>query len=181
MNLKPMEKSDEPYTYQLSPDAYRRIDKELTKYPPNWKQSAVMAALAIAQDEIGWVPPSVVEEIANYLGMPSVAAYEVLTFYNLYNVAPQGRFKLAVCTGLPCALRSATKAADYLKSKLGIEYDQTTSDGCFTLKESECLGACGLAPVLLVNNKRMCAFMDSERLEQLLSELRLTDDAPNVV
>lgn len=158
---------------RLLGDAARaRIDRELAKYPAEHRQSAVMAALAIAQDETGWVSQQVIEEVAAYLGMPPIAVHEVATFYNMYNTRPAGRYSLAVCTCLPCALRDGTRAAEYLKEKLGIGFGETTADGLFTLKESECLGSCGDAPVLLVNNKRMCSFMDNRKLDALLAELR---------
>ena len=156
----------------LSDAAYARIDREVAKYPPEQKQSAVMAALAIAQDEQRWVSPEVIEDVAAYLGMPPIAVHEVASFYNMYDTSPPGRFKLAVCTCLPCALRDGAKAGEYLKAKLGIDYNETTADGRFTLKESECLGACGDAPVLLVNNKRMCSFMSADKLDALIDELQ---------
>ncbi len=156
----------------LSPAAYLLIDKELAKYPADQRQSAVMAALAIAQDESKWLSPEVIDDVAGYIGMTSIAVAEVATFYNMYNNKPVGQFKLAVCTCLPCALRDGTKAGEYLKLKLGVDYNETTADGMFTLKESECLGACGDAPVLLVNNKRMCSFMDQAKLDALLADLK---------
>jgi NADH-quinone oxidoreductase subunit E len=142
------------------------------KYPADQKQSAVMAALAIAQDEHGWVSPEVIEAVAAVLEMPPIAVHEVATFYNMYDTRPVGKFKLAICTCLPCALRDGAKAGEYLKARLGIDYRQTTADGRFTLIETECLGACGDAPVLLVNNKRMCSFMSADRLDALLDELK---------
>ena len=156
----------------LSADARARIDREVRKYPPDQKQSAVMAALAIAQDEQGWVSPEVIEAVAAVLDMPPIGVHEVATFYNMFDTRPVGKFKLAICTCLPCALRDGAKAGEYLKERLGIDYGDTTADGLFTLKESECQGACGDAPVLLVNNKRMCSFMDNARLDALLDELK---------
>ncbi len=156
----------------LSDEAYGRIDRELTKFPAEQKQSAVMAALSIAQDEKGWVSPEVIEDVAAYLEMPPIAVHEVATFYNLYATEPIGKFKVAVCTGLPCALRDGNKAGEYLQHKLGIGYDETTADGVFTLRQSECLGACGDAPALLVNDKRMCSWMSNERLDALIDELK---------
>lgn len=162
-----------PSTKQLlSDDAYARIDREIAKFPADQKQSAVMAALAIAQQEVGWVPPEVIEDVARVLGMAPIAVHEVATFYNMYATQPPGRHKLAVCTCLPCALRDGAKAGEYLKEKLGIGYNETTADGLFTLKESECLGACGDAPVLLVNNTRMCSFMGASQLDALVDELK---------
>jgi len=156
----------------LSAEALARIDREVRKYPAEQKQSAVMSALAIAQDEQGWVSPEVIEAVASVLEMPPIAVHEVATFYNMFDTRPVGKFKLAVCTCLPCALRDGAKAGEYLKERLGIGYGETTADGLFTLKESECQGACGDAPVLLVNNKRMCSFMDNVKLDSLLDELK---------
>jgi len=156
----------------LSAEALARIDREVRKYPADQKQSAVMSALAIAQDEQGWVSPEVIEAVASVLEMPPIAVHEVATFYNMFDTRPVGKFKLAVCTCLPCALRDGAKAGEYLKERLGIGYGETTADGLFTLKESECQGACGDAPVLLVNNKRMCSFMDNVKLDALLDELK---------
>ena len=156
----------------LSEDAFRKIDCEVAKYPADQKQSAVMAALAIAQDEKGWLAQETIACIADYLGMAPMAVYEVASFYNMYDLAPIGKFKLTVCTNLPCALSGGVHAADYLKQKLGIDFDETTSDGRFTLKEGECMGACGDAPVLLMNNKRMCSFMTTEEIDKLLAELK---------
>ena len=160
----------------LTQDALRRIDHEVGKYPPDQKQSAVMSALAIAQDQYGWLSVPVMDEVARLLGMPPVAVYEVATFYSMYNTQPTGRFKLAICTNLPCALQGATAAAEYLKQKLGIDFNGTTADGRFTLKEGECFGACGDAPVVLVNNKRMCTRMQPAALDGLVTELSAAAD-----
>ena len=156
----------------LSPGALRRIDRELAKYPANQKQSAVMSALAIAQDEKGWLAAETMDFVARYLGMPAVAVYEVATFYAMYNLKPTGRFKITICTNLPCALQDAVRSAEYLKEKLGIGFGETTADGLFTLAEGECMGACGDAPVLLVNNKRMCSWMRPGEIDALLAELK---------
>jgi NADH-quinone oxidoreductase subunit E len=155
----------------LSEQAYQQIDREITKFPPEQKQSAVMAALAIAQDEKGWLAPELMQEIADYLGMPSIAVQEVATFYNMYNIKPAGKHKITICTNLPCALSGSERAAEYLKQKLGIDFRETTADGQFTLLEGECMGACGDAPVLLVNNKHMCSWMSNEKIDALLAEL----------
>lgn len=155
----------------LSEQAKQLIDREIAKYPADQKQSAVMAALEIAQNEHGWLPNEVIEAVANYLDMPPVAAFEVATFYNMYDLAPVGKYKITVCTNLPCALSGGVHAADYVKQKLGIDFNQTTPDGKFTLKEGECMGACGDAPVLLVNNRRMCSWMTPEKIDAMLAEL----------
>jgi NADH-quinone oxidoreductase subunit E len=156
----------------LTEQAYKKIDRELAKFPADQRQSAVMAALAIAQDEKGWLAPEVMQDIADYIGMPAIAVQEVATFYNMYNLKPLGKQKITVCTNLPCALSGGERAANYLKEKLGIDYRETTADGQFTLMEGECMGACGDAPVLLVNNKRMCSHMSNEKIDALLGELK---------
>jgi NADH-quinone oxidoreductase subunit E len=157
---------------RLSEQAYKKIDREIAKFPADQKQSAVMAALAIAQDETSWLPPEVMQDVADYLGMPAIAVQEVATFYNMYHTKPVGKFKISVCTNLPCALSGGEKAAHYLKHKLGIDYRETTADGQFTLIEGECMGACGDAPVMLVNNKRMCSFMSDDKIDTLVEELK---------
>ncbi len=156
----------------LSEQTYKKIDRELAKFPQDQKQSAVMSALAIAQDEKGWLAPEVMQEVADYLGMPAIAVQEVATFYNMYNTKPIGKFKISVCTNLPCALSGGEKAAHYMKQKLGIDYKETTADDQFTLVEGECMGACGDAPVMLVNNKRMCSHMSNEKIDALVDELK---------
>jgi NADH-quinone oxidoreductase subunit E len=156
----------------LSAESLKRIDREIAKFPAEQKQSAVMAALAIAQVEKGWLSTETMDYVAQYLGMPSIAVYEVASFYNMYNLAPVGKHKLTVCTNLPCALSGGVDAAEHLKNCLGVGFNETTADGRFTLKEGECMGACGDAPVLLVNNKRMCGSMSNDRLDKLLAELK---------
>jgi NADH-quinone oxidoreductase subunit E len=156
----------------LSEQAYKKIDREIAKFPAEQRQSAVMSALAIAQVETGWLSPEVMQEIADYLRMPAIAVQEVATFYTMYNTKPVGKQKITVCTNLPCALSGGEKAAAYLKQKLGIDYRETTEDGQFTLMEGECMGACGDAPVLLVNNHRMCSRMSDDKLDALVEELK---------
>jgi NADH-quinone oxidoreductase subunit E len=155
----------------LSAEALQKIDREIAKYPPTQRQSAVMSALAIAQDEKGWLAAETMDFVAEYLGMPAVQVYEVATFYAMYNLQPTGRHKITICTNLPCALSGATGAALHLKDRLGVDFGETTADGAFTLKEGECMGACGDAPVLLVDNKRMCGAMAPERIDALIAEL----------
>ena len=155
----------------LTTDALKKIDREIAKYPPDQKQSAVMSALIIAQDEKGWLSTETMDEVAGYLGMPPVAVYEVATFYSMYNLRRTGKYKLTICTCLPCGLQGSLAAADHLREKLGIDFNETTPDGRFTLKEGECMGACAMAPVVLVDNKRMCDFMTNDKLDALLDEL----------
>jgi len=156
----------------LSEQALKKIDREVAKFPADQKQSAVMAALAIAQDEQGWLSPEVMQAVGDYLGMPAIAVQEVATFYAMYNTKPVGKHKITICTNLPCALSGGEKAAHHLKHKLGIDYRETTADGQFTLMEGECMGACGDSPVLLVDNKRMCSLMSNDKIDALVEELR---------
>ena len=156
----------------LSALSLKTIDAAVAKYPPEHKQSAVMAALAVAQEEKGHLSNEVMDFVAGYLGMAPVAVYEVATFYAMYDLAPVGKHKLCVCTNLPCALSGAIEAAEHLKKKLGIGWNETTPDGRFTLKQGECFGACGDAPVVLVNNKKMRSFMSPEAIDKMLEELQ---------
>jgi len=157
----------------LSPDALAKIDRAAAKYPSHQRASAVMAALTIAQDEKGWLSTETLDFVAQYLGMPPIAVYEVASFYTMYDLKPGGKYKIALCTNLPCALQGANIAAEHLKKTLGIGFNDTTADGLYTLKQGECFGACGDAPVLLLNNKRMCCAMTPDRLDALLKELGL--------
>ena len=149
-----------------------RFAREVAKYPADQKQSAVMACLAIAQQELGFVSPESEAAIGAYLGMPTIAVHEVTTFYNMYNQKPVGQFKLNVCTNLPCQLRGGLQALQHLEGKLGVHAGETTADGVFTLQPSECQGACADAPVMLVNDRHMCSFMSHEKLDQLIDSLR---------
>ena len=156
----------------LSADSLKRIDREIAKYPPEHKQSAVMGALIIAQDEKGWLSDETIDAVAGYLGMPPVAVYEVASFYSMYNLKPAGKYKITLCTCLPCGLQGSLAAADHLREKLGIDFNEITPDGRFSLKEGECMGACAMAPVLLVNNKKMHDYMTNEKLDKLIAELK---------
>lgn len=149
-----------------------RFAKEVAKYPADQAQSAVMACLAIVQQEQGFVSIDSEREIAAYLGMPPIAVHEVTTFYNMYNQQPMGKYKLNVCTNLPCQLRDGQKALHHLEHKLGIHMGETTADGLFTLQQSECLGACADSPVMLVNDRTMCSFMSNDKLDQLVDGLK---------
>ena len=149
-----------------------RFDREVAKYPPEQAQSAVMACLSIVQQEQGFVSTDAEREIAEYLGMAPMAVHEVTTFYNMYNQRPVGKFKLNVCTNLPCQLRDGQKALHYLEGKLGVHMGETTADGLFTLQQSECLGACADAPVMLVNDLQMVSFMSEERIDDLVDTLK---------
>lgn len=155
----------------LSEQVYRKIDRELTKFPDDQKKSAIMAALSFAQDEKGWISIEVIEDVAAYLGVPPIAVQEVASFYDMFNTRPVGKYKLAVCTNLPCALRDGVAAADHIKKRLGIGSHETTEDGLFTLVEAECMGACGDSPVMLVNDKHMCIRMSPEKIDEMITEL----------
>lgn len=157
----------------LSPESLRKIEREAAKYPPEQRQSAVMSALAIAQDQHHILTNEVMEEVATVLRMPPVWVYEVATFYNMYNLKPTGKYKVTICTNLPCALSGSLQAASHLMEKCGVhDFNETSVDGRFTVKEGECMGACGDAPVLIVNNKRMCGFMSNDRIDALVEELK---------
>jgi NADH-quinone oxidoreductase subunit E len=149
-----------------------RFDKEVAKYPPDQKQSAVMACLAVLQKEHGYVSAESEKVVAEYLGMPPIAVHEVTTFYNMYNQQPLGQFKFNVCTNLPCQLRDGQQALDHLCHRLGVEEGGTSADGLFTVQKSECLGACADAPVMLVNDLQMVSFMNNARLDELLETLK---------
>jgi NADH-quinone oxidoreductase subunit E len=157
---------------QLSESTLARFDREVAKYPADQRQSAVMACLSIVQQEQGHVSAEAEEAIAAHLGMPPIAVHEVTTFYNMYNQQPVGKFKLNVCTNLPCQLRGGQKALDHVCSRLGVEPYGTTADGTFTVQPSECLGACADAPVILFNDRKMLSFMSHERLDDLIDTLK---------
>ena len=154
----------------FSAETQLKFDREVAKYPADQKQSAVMACLALAQEEKGWLTPDAIEAVAAYLGMAPMATYEVASFYNMYDLKPVGKYKITVCTNLPCALSGGYHAGEYVQKKLGIGYGETTADGKFTLKEGECMGACGDAPVMIVNNRSMCSHMHPEQIDKLLEE-----------
>jgi NADH-quinone oxidoreductase subunit E len=156
----------------LSPESLEKIDLALAKYPADQKPSAVMAALTVAQDEKGHLSTEVMDFVAGYLAMPPIAVYEVASFYAMYDLKKPGKYKLCICTNLPCALSGAEDAAEHLKKKLGVDWNGTTGDGRFTLKEGECFGACADAPVMLVNNKTLLSFMTPEKLDAWIRELK---------
>ena len=162
----------EVVSHTISDATKARFAKEVAKYPADQKQSAVMACLAIVQQELGYVSTESEKVIADYMGMAPIAVHEVTTFYNMYNQQPVGQFKLNVCTNLPCQLRDGQKALHYLEGKLGVHMGETTADGMFTLQQSECLGACADSPVMLVNDRTMCSFMSADKLDQLVDGLK---------
>jgi NADH-quinone oxidoreductase subunit E len=155
----------------LSNQALEKINIELKKYPEEQNRSVVMAALRIAQEEHGWLSTQLIEYVAKYIKIPPVQALEVATFYNMYNLKPVGKYKLTICTNLPCALSGGINVAEYLQNKLGIGFNETTNDGKYTLMEGECMGACGEAPVVIINNHKMCSHMTIDAIEKKLMEL----------
>jgi NADH-quinone oxidoreductase subunit E len=159
----------------LSAATLARFDREVAKYPADQKQSAVMACLAIVQQEQGHVSPEAEAAIGQHLDMAPIAVHEVSTFYNMYNLKPVGKYKFNVCTNLPCQLRDGGKALAHLEHKLGVAMGQTTADGLFTLQQSECLGACADSPVMLVNDRHMCSFMSNDKLDALVDGLKAAE------
>lgn len=156
----------------LSNEAIQKIDYELTKYPADQRQAAVMSALRIVQTERGWLSKESITEVAQYLGMPEIAALEVATFYNMYDLTPVGKYKITVCTNISCMLRDSDEIVDHLKAKLGVGFNEITTDGKFCLKEGECMGACGGAPLMIVNNHTMHEFLTPEKVDEILDELK---------
>ena len=156
----------------LSHEAFKKIDRELSKFPTDQRQSVVMAALTIAQTEMGWLSNETMQELATYIGMPAIAVYEVASFYSMYNLKPAGKFKLTLCTNLPCQLQGAMHCAEHAKKTLGIGFGDTTADGMFTLKEGECFGACGDAPVFTVNNHDIRAKITPDQFDVLIADLK---------
>jgi NADH-quinone oxidoreductase subunit E len=155
----------------LSAESIAKIEYELTKYPAENRQAAVMSALRIAQTEKGWLSKETIAWIADYLGIPAIAALEVASFYNMYELEPIGKYKITVCTNISCMLRDSDTIVEHLNKKLGIGFNETTADGKFTLKEGECMGTCGGAPLFHINNTRMCEFLTPEKVDAILEEL----------
>lgn len=155
----------------LSTEAIAKIDYELTKYPADQRQAAVMGALRIVQTERGWLSKESISEVAQYLGMPDIAAMEVASFYNMYDLAPVGKYKISICTNISCMLRDSDAIVRHLQTKLGIGFNEITPDGKFCLKEGECMGACGGAPLLTVNNHTMHEFLTPAKIDALLEDL----------
>lgn len=155
----------------LSPESIAKIDYELTKYPAENRQAAVMSALRIAQTEKGWLSKETIAFVADYLGIPAIAALEVATFYNMYDLEPIGKYKITVCTNISCMLRDSDEIVCHLEKRLGIGFNETTPDGKFSLKEGECMGACGGAPLFHINNTKMHEFLTPEKVDEILEEL----------
>jgi NADH-quinone oxidoreductase subunit E len=156
----------------LSPQAIEKIDYELTKYPADQRQAAVMSALRIVQTERGWLSQESITEVAQYLGMPEIAAMEVATFYNMYDLSPVGKYKITICTNISCMLRDSDEIVNHLKTKLGVGFNEVTPDGKFCLKEGECMGCCGGAPLMHVNNTEMHEFLTVDKVDAIIEELK---------
>ena len=156
----------------LSAEAIIKIDYELTKYPADQRQAAVMSALRIVQTERGWLSQECISEVASYLRMPEIAAMEVATFYNMYDLEPVGKYKITVCTNISCMLRNSDEIVEHLQTKLDVGFNEVTSDGKFCLKEGECMGACGGAPLMTVNNHTMHEFLTPENVDKILEGLK---------
>jgi NADH-quinone oxidoreductase subunit E len=156
----------------LSPEAIAKIDYELTKYPADQRQAAVMSALRIVQTERGWLSKESITEVAQYLGMPEIAAMEVATFYNMYDLSPVGKYKVTICTNISCMLRGSDEIVSHLQTKLGVGFNEVTSDGKFCLKEGECMGCCGGAPLMHVNNTEMHEFLTTEKVDAIIEGLK---------
>jgi NADH-quinone oxidoreductase subunit E len=155
----------------LSAEAIKKIDYELTKYPADQRQAAVMSALRIVQTERGWLSQECISEVASYLRMPEIAAMEVATFYNMYDLEPVGKYKITVCTNISCMLRDSDAIVNHLQAKLGVGFNEVTTDGKFCLKEGECMGACSGAPLMTVNNHTMHEFLTLEKVDEILQDL----------
>lgn len=156
----------------LSPEAIAKIDYELTKYPADQRQAAVMSALRIVQTERGWLSEESISEVAQYLGMPEIAAMEVATFYNMYDLSPVGQYKITICTNISCMLRGSDEIVNHLQQKLGVGFNEVTPDGKYSLKEGECMGCCGGAPLMHINNTKMHEFLTPEKVDAILEELK---------
>ena len=156
----------------LSTESLARIDRELTKYPADRRQAAVTAALHIAQEEKGWLSQDTIAYVADYLGIPAIAALEVATFYSMFQLEPLGKYKITVCTNISCMLRDSDVIVDHLNKRLGIGFDETTPDGKFTLKEGECMGACGGAPLFHINNTKMYEYLTPAKIDEILEGLK---------
>lgn len=155
----------------LSAESIEKIEYELSKYPKDRRQAAVMSALRIVQMERGWLSKESISDVAKYLRIPEIAALEVATFYNMYDLEPVGQHKITICTNISCMLRGSDEIVEHLQHKLGVGFNEVTPDGKFCLKEGECMGCCGGAPLLHVNNSEMHEFLTTEKVDALINEL----------
>ena len=155
----------------ISVESKADIDNWIAKYPAEQKQSAVMAALRIVQDQnSGYLTDELIEAVAEYLEMPPIAVQEVATFYSMYERKPVGKVKICVCTNISCMLCGSDDVVQHLENKLGIKLGETTGDGMFTLKEVECLGACVNAPVMQIGNEYH-EHLTKEKIDKLIESM----------
>jgi NADH-quinone oxidoreductase subunit E len=160
----------------LSEQLRSEIDHWATRFPPEQKQSALLKALLLVQENHeGWLSDALIEAVADHLGLPHIAAYEVASFYSMYNLKPIGKYRIDVCTNISCLLSGADKIVEHLKKQLGVEFGETTADGKFTLKEVECLAACAAAPVCQIG-RHYHEHLTPAKCDQLLHKLRSTAD-----
>ena len=155
----------------LTKSATQKIEKELKKFPKDQRQSAIIAALRIIQNEKGFLTDELIGLAADYLDMPKIAAMEVATFYNMFELKPAGKYKISICTNISCALRDADEIVCYLKKKLNINFNEITKDNKFSLRESECMGACSGAPLMTINNQKMYECLTPQKVDQILEDL----------
>ena len=156
----------------ITPESRALIDRWMAKYPPEQRQAAVMAALNIVQQQNGgWLTTELMDAVAEYLQMPRIAVYEVASFYTLYDLEPVGRHKIYVCTNIACMLCGSEVIVEHLQKKLGIKLGETTADGKFTLKESECLAACAGAPMFMVD-RTYYENLTPDKVDAILARLK---------
>ena len=156
----------------LSKESIAKIEYELTKYPVENRLAAIMSALRIAQTEKGWLSPETMQFVADYLGIPAIAAMEVATFYNMYDLQPVGQYKITICTNISCMLRDSDVIVKHLQTKLGVGFNEITPDGKFCLKEGECMGTCGGAPLMHINNTQMHEYLTPAKVDAILEGLK---------
>jgi NADH-quinone oxidoreductase subunit E len=155
----------------LSATAREQIDRWLQRFPADRKRSGVLEALRIVQEENNdSLTTPLMDAVADYLGMPRIAVYEVATFYTLYNLEPVGKYQIDLCTNISCMLSDSQRIVDHLEKRLGIKMGETTPDGKFTIREVECLGACTNAPVCQIG-KKYHEKLTPEKVDELLEKL----------
>lgn len=156
----------------LSAYAREHIEKWVKRYPEDQRQSGVFEALRVVQEENGGsLTEELMDAVADFLGMPNIAVYEVATFYTMYYLKPVGKHVVNVCTNISCMLNGSEKILEHFKEKLGVELNETTKDGKFTLKEVECLGACVGAPMCQIG-KKYYEHLTPEKIDEMLGELK---------
>ena len=156
---------------EISASSCAKIEAVLSKFPADQRQSAVISALMIVQTENkGYLTTELMDAVADYLQIPKIAAYEVASFYSMYEHKPVGRYKISLCTNISCMLCGAEDLEGYLKEKLNIDYGQVTQDGKFSLKQVECLAACGGAPMMQIGDQYYTN-LTREKIDLILAEL----------